>query len=161
MVTDQPYTNNADVLSSFTQEWRRDGSSEPEQHRRQDRRIPCSSRSGAVISLRASARSIAKNVIATTVRRTAGVNPVDSGLNPNDNDFIPASPKPDAHGTRRDIDAASMPRPIVPLVSRAQRRTRSSTSLELSASVRHERYSDFGSTTKPKFGLRTSDPSRR
>ena len=26
-------------------------------------------------------------------------------------------------------------------------------SLELTASARHERYSDFGDTTKPKFGL--------
>jgi iron complex outermembrane recepter protein len=80
----------------------------------------------------------------------SGENPADSGLDPNDNDFLQHPPRPDVFGDR---DVTSLFAELrVPLISEdsgiplAQR-------LELNLSARNERYSDFGNTTKPKLGL--------
>jgi outer membrane receptor protein involved in Fe transport len=79
----------------------------------------------------------------------AGLNPAGSGLDTTTNDFLGFSPNSDTHGTRHVSAAyAEVSLPVVggkfhlPLVH----------SLELSASARYENYSDFGNTTKPKFG---------
>jgi outer membrane receptor protein involved in Fe transport len=79
----------------------------------------------------------------------AGLNPTGSGLDPATNDFLGFSPNSDTHGTRHVSAAyAEVSLPVVggkfrlPLVH----------SFELSASARYENYSDFGNTTKPKFG---------
>ncbi|MDB6165548.1 MAG: hypothetical protein JWQ83_688 [Lacunisphaera sp.] len=80
----------------------------------------------------------------------AGLNPAGSGLDPTTNDFLGFSPNSDTHGTRHvSAGYAEVVVPVVgnkfhlPLVH----------SLELSASARYENYSDFGNTTKPKFGV--------
>lgn len=80
----------------------------------------------------------------------AGLNPVDSGLDPTTNDFLGFSPNSDTHGQRHVTSAyAEVVVPVigkhnhVPLVH----------SLELTASARYEDYTDFGQTTKPKAGL--------
>jgi outer membrane receptor protein involved in Fe transport len=80
----------------------------------------------------------------------AGLNPAGSNLDPLDNDFLAFSPNSDTHADREVFGAyveAGLPlvgrRNSLPLVR----------SLEISASTRYEKYSDFGDTTKPKLGL--------
>ncbi len=80
----------------------------------------------------------------------AGLNPANSGLDPTTNDFLGFSPNSDTHGTRRVL--AAYVETVVPLVGNKFKLPLVQ-SLELSASARFENYSDFGSTTKPKFGL--------
>jgi outer membrane receptor protein involved in Fe transport len=77
------------------------------------------------------------------------MNPADSGLNPNNNDYVLASPKPDSSGDR-DIYAAYL-EAIVPVFS-PEKNIPAFHSLEFTASARYEDYSDFGTTTRPKFG---------
>lgn len=80
----------------------------------------------------------------------SGENPVSSGLDPRNNDFLLHPPRPDVVGDR-DVTSfyAELMVPIVsednniPLVNR----------LEINLSARNEQYSDFGDTTKPKIGL--------
>ena len=80
----------------------------------------------------------------------AGLNPPGSGLDPVSNDFLGFSPNSDTHANRH-VSAAyvEMVAPLVghdftlPLVQ----------SLELTAAARYESYSDFGDTTKPKYGV--------
>jgi outer membrane receptor protein involved in Fe transport len=79
----------------------------------------------------------------------AGLNPPASGLDPATNDFLGFSPNPDTHGNRHV--AAAYLETVAPLVGRGVVLPLVR-SLELSASVRHERYTDFGETTKPKLG---------
>ena len=148
VIADQPYKNNPAVLDSFTQEWRREGRSELTSF---DAKI-----GGSLLTIWSGDINAGVGVEYREEGYRdfrppyAGMNPADSGLDPNDNDFIPASPKPDARGDRtvKSFYAET----IVPLVSSVNAVPFVDT-LELSASVRHERYSDFGSTTKPKFGL--------
>jgi len=80
----------------------------------------------------------------------AGLNPAGSGLDLTSNDFLGFSPNSDTHGNRHVTSLyAEAVAPIVgrnftlPLVQ----------SLELSASARYESYTDFGQTTKPKYGI--------
>jgi len=79
----------------------------------------------------------------------AGLNPPTSGLDPTNNDFVQASATADIVGDR--TVSSSYAEVVVPLAS-PKNDLPLLTSLELSASVRHESYSDFGDTTKPKFG---------
>ncbi len=80
-----------------------------------------------------------------------GVNGVnDLGLDPTDNDFIRASGKDDLFGDRT-ISAAFV-ETVVPLAAPANGIPLIN-SLSLGASMRYERYSDFGSTSNPKFTL--------
>jgi iron complex outermembrane receptor protein len=79
-----------------------------------------------------------------------GLNPIGSGLDPNGNDFIQASPKPDSKGDRT---VASVYGEVVAPLVRPDHDIPLVYSLELSASVRYEHYSDFGDTTNPKFSL--------
>jgi iron complex outermembrane recepter protein len=80
----------------------------------------------------------------------AGLNPPGSGLDPTTNDFLGFSPNSDTHGNRHV--AALYAETIVPLVGR-QNRLPFVESLEVSASARYESYTDFGDTTKPKYGI--------
>jgi iron complex outermembrane recepter protein len=80
----------------------------------------------------------------------AGLNPPGSGLDPDSNDFMNFSPNSDTDGSRNVTAAYVETRvPLVggkftlPLIQE----------LEVSASARYENYTDFGDTTKPKFGL--------
>ncbi len=82
----------------------------------------------------------------------AGVNgPNDLGLNPTNNDFVQASAAGDVigdrtvrRGVRRDGD---------PDLRLCQRTCRALERLQFGASIRYEEYSDFGSTTNPKFTI--------
>jgi iron complex outermembrane recepter protein len=80
----------------------------------------------------------------------SGENPVASGLDPTNNDFLLHPPRPDVFGNRSVTSLyAEMLVPIVgenreiPLVNR----------LEMNLSARYENYDDFGTTTRPKIGL--------
>jgi outer membrane receptor protein involved in Fe transport len=80
----------------------------------------------------------------------SGENPASSGLDPLNNDFLLHPPRPDVIGDRQITSVYT--ELVVPLVP-ASRPLPLVRTLELSASARHEHYSDFGDTTKPKFGL--------
>ena len=73
-----------------------------------------------------------------------------SGLDPNENDVLIYGPKPPFHGSRTIGSAYA--EVVVPLAN-PKNKISLAQSLELNASVRSERYSDFGTTTKPKFGI--------
>lgn len=87
----------------------------------------------------------------------AGLNPPGSGLNPNDDDFMNFSPNANTTGSRH-VTAFYL-ETNVPLVGR-EFRLPLVQALELTASVRHENFTDFGDTTKPKVGL-TWRPTQR
>ena len=80
----------------------------------------------------------------------AGLNPAGSGLDPASNDFLGFSPNSDTHGNRHV--AALYAEAVVPVVGRDFKFPLVQ-SLEFSAAARYERYTDFGSTTKPKYGV--------
>ena len=79
----------------------------------------------------------------------AGLNPAGSGLDPTSDDFLGFSPNVDTHANRH-VTAAHV-ETVVPLVGR-EFTLPMVRSLELSASARYESYTDFGNTTKPKYG---------
>lgn len=80
----------------------------------------------------------------------SGENPAGSGLDPLNNDFLLHPARPDVRGNR---DVSSVYAEVVlPLVA-PKNQVPFANTLELTASGRHERYSDFGQTTKPKVGL--------
>lgn len=148
VVADQPYTNSESVVSSFIEQWRRDGDSALGSI---DARV-----SGRLFSLWSGDISMAAGTEFRVEEyrdfrpRFHGTNPEGSGLDPNDNDFVLVPPTPDAEGDRdvtsfyaEAVVPLAAPQNDIPLVNL----------LEFTASVRHERYSDFGETTKPKFGL--------
>ncbi|MFO1449403.1 MAG: TonB-dependent receptor [Opitutaceae bacterium] len=80
----------------------------------------------------------------------SGENPASSGLDPLNNDFLLHPPRPDVIGDRKVTSVYT--EVVVPLIS-AERNWPLANTLELTASARYENYSDFGTTTKPKFGL--------
>lgn len=80
----------------------------------------------------------------------SGLNPPGSGLDPALNDFLGFSPNSDTHGNRHV--AALYAEAVVPLVGR-EFTLPFVRSLELTASARYESYTDFGDTTKPKYGV--------
>ncbi len=80
----------------------------------------------------------------------AGLNPAGSGLDPTSNDFLGFSPNSDTHGNRHV--AALYAEAVFPLVGRDFKLPMVQ-SLELTAAARYESYTDFGSTTKPKYGV--------
>lgn len=79
----------------------------------------------------------------------AGLNPADSGLDPTSNDFLGFSPNSDTHGNRH-VTAAYV-ETVIPLVGR-NFTLPLVRSFEVTASARYESYTDFGDTTKPKYG---------
>lgn len=80
----------------------------------------------------------------------AGLNPSTSGLDPTGDDFVSFSPNADTHGNRHV--AALYAETVVPVVGNNFQLPLVQ-SLELSASARYESYTDFGSTTKPKYSI--------
>jgi outer membrane receptor protein involved in Fe transport len=80
----------------------------------------------------------------------AGLNPAGSGLATDTNDFLGFSPNSDTHGQRHVT--AGYAEAVVPLVGNSFKLPLVH-SLELTAAVRLEDYTDFGKTTKPKAGL--------
>ncbi len=80
----------------------------------------------------------------------SGENPVDSGLDPTNNDFLLHPPRPDVFGNRRVTSLyAEM---LVPLISE-DNEIPLFNRLEMNLSARYEDYDDFGNTTRPKVGL--------
>ena len=80
----------------------------------------------------------------------AGLNPPGSGLNPDSNDFLGFSPNSDTHGNRHVT--AAYAETILPVIGRNNGLPLVK-SLEFSVSARFESYTDFGETTKPKYGV--------
>lgn len=80
----------------------------------------------------------------------SGENPVESGLDPTNNDFLVHPPRPDVFGDREVASAYA--ELAIPLVSPGNS-VSGVHSLEINTSARYEHYSDFGNTTKPKFGV--------
>lgn len=80
----------------------------------------------------------------------SGENPAGSGLDSTNNDFLLHPPRPDVLGDRQITSFYT--EIVVPIVP-AERGFPLVRSLELNASARYESYSDFGATTKPKYGV--------
>ena len=80
----------------------------------------------------------------------SGENPASSGLDPLNNDFMLHPPRPDVRGNRSVTSFYA--ETVIPLVAPKNRIPLVNT-FEITASGRHEHYSDFGDTTKPKFGV--------
>ena len=148
VVANQPYTNPASVVDSFTDVFARSARSYL-----------------ASADLRANGKLFAlfgKDVMAAVgieyrqedlrdVRPPfSGENPPGSGLDVTNNDFLLHPPRPDVFGDREVTSAYA--EVVVPLVARDQA-VPLIHSLEVTASGRFESYSDFGETTKPKVGL--------
>ncbi len=147
VVANQPYVNPQSTLEKFVQIWRREGFSAVTSG---DLRV-----SGPVLRYWGNTASIAlggefrREQFADTRPPYAGTNPVGSGLNLDDNDYVQASPKPNSSGNRtiyagylETVIPVAQPKHDLPLVH----------SLEFTASARYEDYSDFGTDTNPKFG---------
>ena len=148
VVVDQPYQNPASVRGGYTQAATRYGNTRIDSF---DARA-----SGEVITLWSGPVGAS---FGTEWRRDfkldrklpfIGRNPAGSGLDPNDNDIIIMSPR-DVFRASRTI-ASAHAETLVPLVAK-KNQVPFIRSLDLSASARFERYSDFGNTTKPKLGL--------
>ena len=148
VVVDQPYVNPAAVVDSFSENYTRTATA-----------------TIASADLRASGRVISwwggdiMAAVGTEYREEeledvrppfSGENPVDSGLDPTNNDFLLHPPRPDVFGDRQVTSLYA--EVVVPLVS-ARREIPLVNTLELTASARYEDYSDFGDTTKPKVGV--------
>lgn len=148
VVADQPYTNPGSVMSSFVQLWRREGFSAVGSL---DFRTsgPLVTVLGRTVSL-AAGGEYRKEQFQDYRADYVGQNPAGSGLDPLDNDYVQASPKPNSAGDRTVGSAYT--ETVVPLFA-PKHDVVLLHSLELTASARYERYSDFGSTTKPKFGV--------
>jgi iron complex outermembrane receptor protein len=148
VVADQPYHNPLSVMSSFTWPFRRDGRSAISSI---DARA-----SGSVYSLWSGDISLAlgaeyrKEKFSDLRPPYISVNPPNSGLDPLGNDVFQFPPAPDSAGKRNITSFYA--ETVIPLAA-PRNDIRLLKSLELSASARNEKYSDFGKTTKPKVGL--------
>lgn len=148
VVADKPYTNPDAVVDTFAKTFARNAESSIASF---DARA-----TGRVFTLWSGDVSVA---MGGEFRREAlkdlrppfsGENPADSGLDPLNNDFLLHPPRPDVRGDRNvgSLYAETVlplvaPKNSVPLIN----------TLELTASARFEDYNDFGTTTKPKFGV--------
>lgn len=148
VVADQPYANPAAVRAGYTQALNRYGHSSIASV---DARI-----GGEIVDLWAGPIAASfgaewrREYKEDTKDPFAGSNPIDSGLDPQNNDFITTSPKfnYDAYRTITSLYAET----VIPLAA-PQNNLPGLYALELNASARYEDYLDFGDTTKPKFGL--------
>ena len=147
VVADQRYTNPAGVVDSFSNVFaRRASSSIASGDVRANGRLFTMRRLDVLAAFGAEYR---REDLRDIRPPFSGENPVDSGLDPTNNDFLLHPPRPDVFGDR-DVTSvyAEMAVPLVgsdeplPLVD----------SFEITASARYEDYSDFGQTTKPKIG---------
>ena len=148
VLPDQPYTNPKSVLDTFVQTWRHDGFSAIASL---DARA-----SGPVLRYWGNTASAAvgleyrREQFLDTRPAYVGSNPPGVGLNVDDNDYLVASYAPDSTGNRKV--SSGYAEVVIPLASPSHRLPLIH-SLELTGSARHERYSDFGNTTRPKAGL--------
>ncbi|MBC7366974.1 MAG: TonB-dependent receptor [Undibacterium sp.] len=148
VVPDKAYTNPVGVVDSFRTQFRHEGYSAIGSI---DLRV-----GGEIVDIWGGAISLAgggefrKEQYKDYRPPFIGLNPASSGLNPNDNDLVTASAAPDSNGSRtvgsaylETVIPLVAPKNGIPLVK----------SFEVTGSGRFERYSDFGSTTKPKVGV--------
>lgn len=148
VVADQPYVNPKSVMNTFTTGFRRDGRSALSSA---DVRA-----SGPLLTLWAGDVSLAagaeyrKEKYSDLRPPFISINPPGSGLDLTTNDVLQFPPAPDSAGKRNvtslyteTVVPLAAPKNGLPLLR----------SLELSASARYEKFSDFGKTTKPKVGL--------
>lgn len=148
VVFDRAYTNPASVMGSFVRPFRRDGKSEITSF---DARA-----SGTVYSLWSGDISLAVGgeyrleEFSDLRPPFISINPPNSGLNPLDNDFLQFPPAPDSSGDRTISSVYA--ETVIPLVA-PKNNMPLLKSLEVAASVRYEKYNDFGETTKPKVGV--------
>ncbi|MCX6955742.1 MAG: TonB-dependent receptor [Verrucomicrobia bacterium] len=149
-VADKPYVNPKSALDLIVQTWRREGFSAITGY---DLRTagPVFRYWGNTVSV-AAGGELRREQFMDKRAPFVGVNGVGNslGLNPDDNDFVLASPKPDSSGNRTIYSGyAELILPVIgakhniPLVN----------SLEFTSSARYENYSDFGTTTRPKVGM--------
>lgn len=148
VVADQPYTNPATVVDSFSDVYSRSATSSIASV---DARI-----TGQLFELWGSEVMAAfgaehrKEKLRDIRPPFSGENPADSGLDPTNNDFLLHPPRPDVIG-ERDVTSVYA-EVVVPLVA-PEHGIPLVRNLEVTASARYEDYSDFGTTTKPKAGL--------
>lgn len=149
VVPDQPYTNPDSVMAPFIQKFHQEGRNVLAS---MDVRV-----NGELFELPAGMLQVAMGAeyrwddYELTRPQFHGVNGEnDLGLDPADNDFVQASAAGDVIGDR--TVAAAYAETVVPVVS-AMNSIPLVRRLELGASIRYEHYSDFGSTTNPKFTL--------
>ena len=148
VVADQPYTNPQSVLDSFTETYSRSARSYIASGDLRANGTLFSWWGGDVQA--AVGSEYRKESLRDTRPPFDGSNPASSGLAVDDNDFLLHPGRPDVFGDRKVFSAYA--ELAVPLVSESAG-IPGVHSLELSASGRFEHYSDFGNTTKPKFGV--------
>ena len=148
VVADQPYENPKSVRDTYTQSANRYGHSKLASY---DFRV-----GGDVINLW-SGPIVASTGVEWRYEYKedhkdpfVSANPAGSGLDENNNDILVMSPKFNYSASR--TIASGFAETVVPLIA-PKNDVRGAQSVEVSASARFERYSDFGNTTKPKFGL--------
>jgi outer membrane receptor protein involved in Fe transport len=148
VVADRPYTNPAATVDSFSAVYARNAvSSIASGDLRVTGRLFRWWGGDLMTSLGAEYRSDKLNDARPPF---SGENPAGSGLETTDNDFLLHPPRPDVIGDRQITSVYA--ELVVPLV-RAEKRVPFVNTLEVTASGRNERYSDFGNTTKPKVGV--------
>ena len=148
VVADRPYTNPAAVVDSFSSIYARHATSSIASG---DLRV-----TGRLLRwwggdlMGSFGTEYRQDKLADRRPPFSGENPAGSGLETTDNDYLLHPPRPDVIGDRHITSFYA--EVVVPLVS-TERRVPFIHTLELTASGRHENYSDFGQTTKPKVGL--------
>ena len=148
VVADQPYKNPTSVIDTFSRLFSRNAQSyiaSWDAHA-----------TGPVVSLWSGDLRVA---LGTEYRREdlkdlrppfSGENPASSGLDPLNNDFILHPARPDVRGNRNVTSLYA--ETVIPVVAPTNDLPLFNT-LEFTVSARHEKYSDFGNTTKPKYGV--------
>jgi outer membrane receptor protein involved in Fe transport len=149
VVADQPYKNPKSVMDTFTWPFRRDGRSALSSV---DARAsgPLYSEWAGDISL-AFGAEYRKEKFSDLRPYYISINPPNTpGLDPTTNDVLQFPPAPDSAGKRNVTSFYT--ETVVPLASPKNNWVLLK-SVEISASARYEKFSDFGKTTKPKVGL--------
>lgn len=148
VVADKAYVNPKATLDQFNQIWRREGFSAIGSA---DVRAagPIFRYWGNTVSFATGAEA-RREFFSDSRPPYVGTNPPGSGLDQNDNDFILASVKPNSGGTRNVYSGYA--ELVLPVIS-PKHNLALTNSLEFTSSVRYEKYSDFGNTTRPKVGM--------
>jgi iron complex outermembrane recepter protein len=148
VIADQPYTNPQSVIDTFSEVYFRDGkSSITSADLKANGRVITAWAGDIMLAVGAEYREEALEDIRPPF---GGLNPENSGLNTDDNDFLLHPPRPDVFGDRQVKSGYA--EFAIPLASPANRWPMLH-SLEANLSVRHENYSDFGDITRMKYGL--------
>ena len=151
VVVDQPYTNPQSVLATIQDTFSRNAQSLLASG---DVRV-----SGRLLTLWAGDLSVAAGAEYRTedlkdlrppFSGDNGGAPAGLGLDPLNNDFMLHPARPDVRGNR-NVSSLYV-ETVIPLAA-AKNNIPLVNTFELSGSARYEKYSDFGNTTKPKFGV--------